>query len=152
MPVSSPGYVTCEGKGNLLSYETAVLLGYVPEICEMNKMRASNLTLNREKCVFNKRHLSFFGHVRGPKGVSADPQKLEAIRKMKTPGNAEEIRSRTSTTKAKESRSAEAEQCVNCIENYTIPKAMSSDEVKNATLEDDVLQKVIENMQKGCRN
>ena len=49
------------------------------------QMKASNLTLNREKCVFNKRHLSFFGHVwSSPKGVSADPQKLDSIRKMKT--------------------------------------------------------------------
>ena len=57
------------------------------------QVRATNLTLNREKCVFNQRHLSFFGHVWSPEGVSADPQKLEAIRKMKTPENAEEVRS-----------------------------------------------------------
>ncbi|KAI0210788.1 hypothetical protein LSAT2_004428 [Lamellibrachia satsuma] len=57
------------------------------------QVRATNLALNREKCVFNQRHLSFFGHVWSPEGVSADPQKLEAIRKMKTPENAEEVRS-----------------------------------------------------------
>ena len=57
------------------------------------QVRATNLTLNREKCVFNQRHLSFFGHVWSPEGVSADPQKLEAIRKMKTTENAEEVRS-----------------------------------------------------------
>jgi len=39
--VSSTVYVTCEGKGNLLSYDTAVLLGYFPEICEVNKVRKS---------------------------------------------------------------------------------------------------------------
>ena len=39
--VSSTVYVTSEGKGNLLSYETAVLLGYVPEICEVNKVGES---------------------------------------------------------------------------------------------------------------
>ena len=55
------------------------------------RMRASNLTPNREKCVFNKRHLSFFGHVWSTEGVSADPQKLEAITQMKR--NAEEVRS-----------------------------------------------------------
>ncbi|KAK2162360.1 hypothetical protein LSH36_100g11012 [Paralvinella palmiformis] len=43
------------------------------------QMRASNITLSREK--------SIFGHVWSPEGVSADPQTLEAIRKMKTPGN-----------------------------------------------------------------
>ncbi|KAK2139676.1 hypothetical protein LSH36_1659g00007 [Paralvinella palmiformis] len=39
--ISSTVYVTCEEKGNLLSYETAVLLQYVPEICEVNKVRES---------------------------------------------------------------------------------------------------------------
>ena len=39
--VSRTVYVTCEGKGNLLSYETAVFLGYVPEICEVNKVSES---------------------------------------------------------------------------------------------------------------
>ena len=58
-----------------------------------DQVRASNLTLNREKCVFNQRHLSFFGHVWSPEGVSADPQRMKGIRKMKTPENAEEVRS-----------------------------------------------------------
>ncbi|KAK2146312.1 hypothetical protein LSH36_616g02079, partial [Paralvinella palmiformis] len=39
--VSSTVYVTCEGKGNLLIYEIAILIGYVPEICTVNKVRES---------------------------------------------------------------------------------------------------------------
>ena len=35
--VCSTVYVTCEGKGKLLSYETAVRLGYVPQICKVNE-------------------------------------------------------------------------------------------------------------------
>jgi len=53
---------------------------------------------------------------------------------------------------AKNSRSAEAEQYVNFIENYAIPKALSTEEVKKATLEDGMLQNVIEHLQKGCWN
>ena len=52
-----------------------------------------NLTFNRNKCEFNKRHLSFFGHVWSPEGISADPKKLEAIRNLKTPENPDELRS-----------------------------------------------------------
>ncbi|KAK2163866.1 hypothetical protein LSH36_73g06005 [Paralvinella palmiformis] len=48
--VSRTVYVTCEGKGNLLSYETAVFLGYVPEICEVNKKRHRRIPYHiREK-------------------------------------------------------------------------------------------------------
>ena len=47
------------------------------------RMKTNNLKLNREKCVFNKRNISFFGHVWSP-GVSADPKKLDATRKMNT--------------------------------------------------------------------
>ena len=57
------------------------------------RMKTNNLTLNREKCVFNKRNMSVFGHIWSPEGVSADPKKLNAIRKMKTPENADEVRS-----------------------------------------------------------
>ena len=46
----------------------------------------------------------------------------------------------------------EAEQYVNFIENYAIPKAMSTEEVRKANFKDDMLQKVIENLQKGCWN
>ena len=54
---------------------------------------------------------------------------------------------------AEDSRSAkEAEQYVNVIENHAIPKAMSAEEVKKATLEDNTLKKVIENLQKGRWN
>ena len=41
---------------------------------------------------------------------------------------------------------------MNFIENHAIPKAMSAEEVKKATLEDNTLKKVIENLQKGRWN
>ena len=46
----------------------------------------------------------------------------------------------------------EAEQYVNFIENYAIPKAMSIEEVRKANLEDGMLQKVVENLLRGCWN
>ncbi|KAK2140839.1 hypothetical protein LSH36_1233g00000 [Paralvinella palmiformis] len=39
--VSNTVYVTFKWKGNLLSYETSILLAYVPEICEVNKVTES---------------------------------------------------------------------------------------------------------------
>ena len=41
---------------------------------------------------------------------------------------------------------------MNFIENHAIPKTMSAEEVKKATLEDNTLKKVIENLQKGRWN
>ena len=41
----------------------------------------------------------------------------------------------------------EAEQYVSFIESHAIPKAMSTTDVNNATLEDDMLQRVIENLE-----
>ena len=42
-------------------------------------------TLNRQECVFNKINISYFGDVWSPKGISADHNMLEAIRKINTP-------------------------------------------------------------------
>ena len=41
---------------------------------------------------------------------------------------------------------------MNFIDSYAIPKAMSATDVKKATLEDDTLQRVIENLLKGRWN
>ena len=41
---------------------------------------------------------------------------------------------------------------MNFIESHAIPKAMSATYVKKATLEDDTLQRVIENLLKGLWN
>lgn len=49
--------------------------------------------LNREKCVFSTDQLTFFGHVFGKDGVSADPNKIQSIINAPTPTNVSEIRS-----------------------------------------------------------
>jgi len=57
------------------------------------RLRESGLTLNREKCVFNKENLSFFGYTFSKNGLSADPKKIADIVSMPNPTNASEVRS-----------------------------------------------------------
>lgn len=54
---------------------------------------SSGLTLNKEKCEFNKSSLEFYGHIFSAEGVQPDPKKVEAIRAASIPQNASEVRS-----------------------------------------------------------
>ncbi|XP_052806251.1 uncharacterized protein K02A2.6-like [Mya arenaria] len=58
-----------------------------------NALHRNGLTLNKQKCEFNKSEITFFGVVFNGSGISADPLKVEAIRKMEQPTNVSEIRS-----------------------------------------------------------
>ena len=51
----------------------------------LQKIQAAGLTLNRGKCQFSCSKIVFLGHVIDANGISPDPQKTEAIRKMKPP-------------------------------------------------------------------
>ena len=57
------------------------------------RLRDKGLTLNGEKCIYNKHNLAFFGYVFSDKGMSADPKKVEAITNAAPPTNAAEVRS-----------------------------------------------------------
>ena len=57
------------------------------------RLREKGLTLNGDKCVFNKHNLAFFGYVFSEKGMSADPKKVEAIKNAAPPSSASEVRS-----------------------------------------------------------
>ena len=57
------------------------------------RLRESGLTLNREKCVFNKGNLKFFGYVFSKSGLSPDPDKIKDIVSMPKPTSASEVRS-----------------------------------------------------------
>ena len=57
-----------EHDGNLLNFL---------EVCRNN-----NLTLNAEKMQFRLPKVSFFGHTWSDKGLSADPKKIEAVKRM----------------------------------------------------------------------
>ena len=52
-----------------------------------------NLRFNGRKCEFDKRNLTFYGHVFSEKGVSACPRKIAAIQAMTPPSNVSELRS-----------------------------------------------------------
>ncbi|XP_061176120.1 uncharacterized protein K02A2.6-like [Saccostrea echinata] len=59
----------------------------------LTRLRERNLTLNKDKCEFNKRKLEFFGFIFSENGISADPKKVEAIKHAENPRNASEMRS-----------------------------------------------------------
>ena len=43
------------------------------------RLKEKNLTLNRQKCEFNKDKLVFYGYIFSKNGLSADPEKVKAI-------------------------------------------------------------------------
>ena len=59
----------------------------------LKKLQASGLTINVQKCEFNKPKIAFYGHIFSAEGVSPDPEKIKALRDAKKPENATEVRS-----------------------------------------------------------
>ena len=58
----------------------------------LNRINRAGITLNSEKCEFSKRSVKFLGHVINESGIHPDPDKIQAIKKMKTPTNVKELR------------------------------------------------------------
>ena len=58
----------------------------------MERIQAAGVTLNQDKCEFNKTTLTFLGHTIDGKGISPDPQKTAAINKMASPKSTTELR------------------------------------------------------------
>ena len=58
-----------------------------------HRLSERGLTLNPEKCVFDKEHLDFFGYTFGPAGMTPDPKKVQAIKDATPPSNTAELRS-----------------------------------------------------------
>ena len=58
------------------------------EVCRKN-----TLTLNPDKMQFRLPQVSFFGHQWSAKGLSPDPKKIAAVKRMNLPGDVETIRS-----------------------------------------------------------
>ena len=54
-------------------------------------IRDSGLKLNKDKCTFGARVLTFLGHIISAEGVKPDPRKVEAITKMPIPDNKTEL-------------------------------------------------------------
>ena len=57
------------------------------------RLREHGLTLNPEKCVFDKENLDFFGYTFGPAGMAPDPKNVQAMKDTTPPSNTAELRS-----------------------------------------------------------
>ena len=64
----------------------------------LQRLQEAGVTLNREKSVFNKTEITFFGCVFSKDGMKPDPKKIEAIVKTKAPTNVNEVKSFLGTT------------------------------------------------------
>ena len=53
----------------------------------LRAIQEAGITLNKDKCEFNKQSLTFLGHKIDNQGMSPDPQKTIAIRTFKKPSN-----------------------------------------------------------------
>lgn len=51
----------------------------------LTRIHAAGLKLNKEKCLFNKPSVKFLGHLVTQEGLKADPEKLDAVRRLKRP-------------------------------------------------------------------
>ena len=58
----------------------------------LEKLKEKEVTLNPQKCEFEKQSLKFLGHVLDNRGVRPDPDKMSAIREMQPPRNVSELR------------------------------------------------------------
>ena len=58
----------------------------------LDRTRTINLKLNKDKCEFAVKSLTFIGDVVSEEGVSPDPRKTSAIANMEKPQNKEEVR------------------------------------------------------------
>ena len=51
----------------------------------LKKLEAAGITLNKDKYKFFCNKIVFLGHVINANGISADPAKIEVIKKMRAP-------------------------------------------------------------------
>ena len=59
----------------------------------LTTLQSAGVTLNKDKCLFGQdRLLTILGHVVDKNGISADPDKMTALTKMKSPDNVSELR------------------------------------------------------------
>lgn len=57
------------------------------------RLKERGLTLNRNKCEFNKSRLEFFGFIFSAGGISPDPKKVAALQQASDPQDPTEVRS-----------------------------------------------------------
>ena len=56
------------------------------------RLQEAGVTLNAEKCQFSKKSVKFLGHVVDHTGICPNPDKVTAIRRVRTPGNVGDVR------------------------------------------------------------
>lgn len=55
------------------------------------RLSDAGFTLNKNKCEYGKKRVKFLGHIFSANGYEADPDKIEAINKLKVPTNVKEL-------------------------------------------------------------
>ena len=58
----------------------------------MTKLSKAGITLNKSKCMFKQKEISFLGHMVGPYGIKLDPNNVTAIRDLKEPKDIKGVR------------------------------------------------------------
>lgn len=48
----------------------------------LQRIQDAGITLNKDKCEFGRKSITFLGHVVDGQGISSDPNKTSAIRQM----------------------------------------------------------------------
>jgi len=57
----------------------------------LGRLESAGVTLNPKKCEFSQDSLKFLGHIINKKGISADPEKVQAIKQLPPPTNISEL-------------------------------------------------------------
>ena len=60
--------------------------------CVLHRLRASNLTLNPDKCFFGQSSVLFLGHIVSQDGIQPNPEKTQAVREFPRPRNVKDVR------------------------------------------------------------
>ena len=55
----------------------------------LERLEEEGVTLNKDKCEFNKKSIKFLGHLIDSEGIKPDPEKIRAILEMKSPNEFE---------------------------------------------------------------
>ena len=58
----------------------------------LERIQASGLKLNKEKCIFGQPQINFLGHLLSGDGIRIDPEKVKAIQALRPPSNIKELR------------------------------------------------------------
>eukprot|EP00731_Ephydatia_muelleri_P015748 Em0009g172a len=81
-------------KGVLCQMNDVLVFGSDNDIrltAALDRIWNGGVTLNREKCEFEKNKLLFLGRVVDHQGIQADPEKTSAIQRLKSPNNTTEL-------------------------------------------------------------